>query len=152
MRPVRPIHFLWWCYEWSSRVFRFYCASFSWPVNFSFGHFPNCEFYNHYWIFIFGASETEYFDSTQGFSKRSRTNLTWVTVDETWLDCGSLFCLFHNCGTPIDPTLSARCDTNGTNHIWTELWFLTLLNDDLLILLIKKRDYNNNIYHLLIAT
>ena len=62
------------------------------------------------------------------------------------------FFLFHDCGAPIDPTLSSRCDTIGTNHIWTKLWFLTWINDDLSILLIRKRNCNGRIYHLLIAT
>ena len=43
-------------------------------------------------------------------------------------------------------------DTIGTAHNWTELLLLTLLNDDLPILLIRKRDCNGNINHPLIAT
>ena len=31
------------------------------------------------------------------------------------------FFLFHDNGTPIDPTLSSRCDTVGTNFNWTGL-------------------------------
>ena len=116
--------FLWWCHEWSLGVFKFYCATFSWPVNFNFGHFLKGELYNHYWIFILGAREPEYFNSTPDFSKWPRTNLTWATVDETWLDCGSLIFHFHDSGTPIDPTLSSRCDAIGENYNWTELWFL----------------------------
>ena len=124
VRPVRHNYFLWWCSEWNLRGFQSYCASFSGPVNFNFSHFPNCKLYHHYWISILGASETESFKSTPDFSEWPRSNLTWVTVDETWLDCGSLFFLFHNSGTPVDPTLSSRCDTIGTNHNWTGLWFL----------------------------
>ena len=59
---------------------------------------------------------------------------------------------FHGCGIPIDPTLSSCRDTIGTDHNWTELLLLTLLNDDLPILLFRKRDCNGVIYHLLIAT
>ena len=151
MRPVRLI-FFWWCYEWNLRNFQFDCATFSWPVNFSSGHFLNCMLYNHNWVAFLGASETESFISTPDFSDWSRTNLTWATMDETWLDCGSLFFLFHDSGTPIDPTLSSRCDTIGTDHKWTELWFLTLLNEDLPILFIRKLDCNGTIYHILITT
>ena len=136
------IHFLWWCYVWTLPVFHFFCATFPWPVNFSFGHLPNCELYNHIWISFLGASKTEYLKPTPDFPEWSRTILPWVTVDEPWLDCGSQFFLFHDCSTPIDPTLSSRCDTMGTNHNWTELWFLTLLNDGSPILLIRKLDCN----------
>ena len=124
VRPVRLHCFLLWCFEWSLWVFKFYCATFSRPVDFNFGHFLNCELFNHYCILILGASETEYLNLTPNFSKWSCTNLTLVTVDETWLDCGPLFFLFHNCGTPIDPTLSSRCDTSWENYNWTGLWFL----------------------------
>ena len=100
---------------------------------------------------FYDASETEYYNSTPDFSEWSRTNLIWVTVDETWLDCGSLFFLLQNGGTPVDPTLSSRRDTTGTDHKWTELWFLTMLNDNLPIPLIRRRDFQGNLYHLLTA-
>ena len=38
----------------------------------------------------------------------------------------AFFFLFHKNGAPIDTTLSSRCDTIGTNHNWTELWFLII--------------------------
>ena len=150
VQRARLLYFLWWCYEWSLRFFQFFRAT-SWPVIFSFGHFPNCKLYNHYWISILGASETEHLKSTPDYSKWSRTNLTWVTVDETWLDCGAYF-LFHGCGTSFDPTLSFCRDTIGTDHNWTDLYLLTMLGDNLPILLIRKNDCNVTIYHFLIAT
>ena len=135
VQPVRHIiHFLWWCYEWSLPIFQFYCATFSRSDNFGSGQFPNCKIYNHYWISIRGASVTEYHKSTPDFCKWSRASLTWAIVDETWLDCGALFFLLHYCDTPIDPTLSSRSDTIGTNHIWSK----QLTSDDLLFLLIKQ--------------
>ena len=79
---------------------------------------PNCLLSNHNWILFLGAIQTEYIKSTPDFSEFSRTRLTWVTVNGTWLDCSSLFFLFHNCGTPIDPTLSSRCDTIETKLDW----------------------------------
>ena len=122
-----------WCNEWTLRVFQFYCATISWPVNFGFGRFPNCKLYNHNRISIHDASETEYIKSTPDFCKWSRAKLTWAIVDETCLDCGSLFFLLHYCGTPIDPTGSSRSDTIGTNRIWTK----QLTTDNFPILLIK---------------
>ena len=49
--------------------FQFFCVTLCWPDNFSFGHFPKCKLYNHNWISILGAGETEYLKSTPDFSK-----------------------------------------------------------------------------------